>query len=308
MDRLGPWLHRMDDGGTAHLTKCMKYLPTSTRSTQIRKVDPVISILATIAILVFQITIGTFVAWAGPPFRTDDPETVGYRGWEIDVASVMSNDKDGTSATAPQIEANYGLLANLDLHIIAPFSYVSPNEGSAHYGFGDIELGVKYRFVQENHWFPTVATFPLVEIPTGNQKQGLGSGHVGGFIPLWLQKSWGPWATYGGGGYWINPGSGNKNYWFIGWVGQRDLSEKITLGGELFYTTPQEVGQSSETGFNVGGFLNLTEEHHVLLSAGRDIHGPNRFFMYLGYQLTIGPREGKKDESLSLTRSKILYK
>jgi hypothetical protein len=298
----------MDSGGADHLTNCTKYLPTTTRSTQIRKGDPLISILATIAVLVFQITIGTCVAWAGPPFRTDDPGTVGYRGWEIDVASVMSKDKDGTSATAPQLEVNYGLLSNLDLHMIASLSYVNPNEGSTHYGFGDLELGVKYQFIQENHWLPMVATFPLLEMPTGNQKQGLGGGHVNAFIPLWFQKSWDPWTTYGGGGYWINPGQGNKNYWFIGWVVQRDLSEKITLGGELFYTTPEMVGESSQTGFNVGGFFNFTEEHHLLFSIGRDIDGPNRFSMYLGYQLTLGPREEKKEGTLSFARSRIPYK
>lgn len=214
-------------------------------------------LLATVAILVFHITLSTRVAWTGPPFRTDDPETVGYRHWEIDVASVMSKDQEGISATAPQFEVNYGLLASLDLHIIAPLSYVSPNEGSMHYGFGDLELGAKYRFIQESDWIPMVATFPLVEMPTGNRAQGLGSGHVRAFIPLWFQKSWEPWTTYGGGGYWINPGRGNKNYWFIGWVAQRDLSEKITLGGELFHTTPGTVGEESKTGFNVGGFFNF---------------------------------------------------
>jgi hypothetical protein len=28
-----------------------------------------------------------------------------------------------------------------------------------------------------------------------------------------VQKSAGDWSTYGGG-YWINPGVGNKNFWF----------------------------------------------------------------------------------------------
>jgi len=31
---------------------------------------------------------------------------------------------------------------------------------------------------------------------------------VRGFLPLWLQKSWGRWTSYGGG-YWIN-GSGQR--------------------------------------------------------------------------------------------------
>jgi len=157
----------------------------------------VISLLATFVILLFQIIITTFVAWAGPPFVTDDPEPVGYRHWEIDVASQMLKDKDGISGTAPHFEINYGLLPDVDLHTIIPLSYVSPNEGSTNYGFGDIELGIKCRFVQESDWLPMVGTFPLVDLPTGNHGRGLGNGKVKVFIPIWLQKSWAPWTTYG---------------------------------------------------------------------------------------------------------------
>jgi hypothetical protein len=265
----------------------------------------VLSLLATIVLLVFQITISTLVAWAGPPFVTDDPETVGYRDWEVDIASQMSKDGDGISGTAPHFEVNYGLMPNIDLHILVPLSYVSPNEGSTHYGFGDIELGVKYRFIQEANLLPQVGTFLIIDVPTGSKSKGLGSGNVKTFIPIWLQKSWGPWTTFGGGGYWINPGSDNKNYWFVGWVLQRDLSKTITLGAELFYTTPKMRRDTTETGFNVGGFFTFTEKHHLLFSAGRDIDGPNRFLMYIGYQLTLGPREEKKEGFLSFVHKKI---
>ncbi len=267
-----------------------------------------ISLLAIILTLLFQITISTFVAWAGAPFISDDPETVGALHWEIDVASQMLKDKFGMSGTVPQVEVNYGLLPDMDLHTVVPLSYVSPNEGSTSFGVGDIELGAKYRFVQESNRFPMVATFPLAEIPTGDHKRALGSGHVRAFIPLWLQKSWEGWTTSGGGGYWIYPGSENKNYWLIGWVVQRDLSKKITLGTELLYTTSQARKAGSHMGFNAGGSFNFSEEHHLLFSAGRDMHGSNRFSMYVGYQLTLGPREEKKEGSLSFTRSKIPYK
>ena len=267
-----------------------------------------ISLWATIVILMFQATISALVAYAGPPFLTDDPETVGHRGWEVYVASQMVKGKDKKSGTAPHFEVNYGLLSNLDLHAIFPLVYVDPEEDSTHYGFGDIELGVKYRFVEEEGHLPMVATFPLVGLPTGNHNKGLGAGHMRAFLPLWLQKSWGPWTTYGGGGYFINPGSENKNYWYAGGVLQRDLSEKATLGGELFYTTSQTAGEGSRTGFNVGGVFNFSEEHHLLFSAGRHIHGPDRFLMYIGYQLTFGLREEKKEGFLSSIRNKISMK
>ena len=236
-------------------------------------------------------------AFAGPPFVTDDPEPVEYRHWEIYLASQNAKDKGGWSGTAPHFEVNYGALPNLQLHLIAPLAYVKPNDGSSHYGFGDMELGAKYRFIQETDWRPQVGTFTMLEVPTGSSSNGLGSGHVRAFLPIWFQKSLGPWQSYGGGGYWINPGSGNKDYWFFGWQVQRDLSQAITLGGELFYNTPTASGEGNRLGFNVGTIVNFTESHHLLFSTGRDIHGQNRFSMYIAYQLTLGPHEEKKEDS-----------
>jgi hypothetical protein len=47
------------------------------------------------------------VAFAGPPFRTDDPEPVEYKHWELYLASQGSFDHDEGSLTAPHVEINY---------------------------------------------------------------------------------------------------------------------------------------------------------------------------------------------------------
>ena len=51
---------------------------------------------------------------------------------------------------------------------------------------------------------PQVAVFPAIFFPTRVGSRRLGAGHVIGFLPVWAQKSFGEWTTYGGGGYWIN--------------------------------------------------------------------------------------------------------
>lgn len=110
------------------------------------------------------------------------------------------------------------------------------------------------------------------------------------FLPVWVQKSFGEWTTYGGGGYWINPGAGNRNYWFAGWVLQRKLTEQVTLGGELFHQTADSLGATDSTGFNLGGFYDFTENHHLLFSAGRGIQGANdtnQLSYYLGYRYSF---------------------
>lgn len=232
--------------------------------------------------------------WAGPPFITDDPEPVEYRHGEFYIASQYANNKDGKAGTGPHFEVNYGAVPDVQLHLLLPLAYAHPNGGPTFYGIGDTEVGVKYRFIHETDAIPQVGTFPIVHIPTGDSDRGLGSGHVPVFLPLWLQKSWGPWTTYGGGGYWINPGTGNKNFWQLGWLGQREITKSLTVGAEVFYFGKDINDGRDRTGYNIGGIINLSESHHILVSAGSDIAGDNRFSAYLGYQWTFGPHEEEK--------------
>lgn len=230
---------------------------------------------------------------AGPPFQTDDPEPVELHHYEVYIASEYTHDRDGVSYTGPHVEVNYGVAPDTQLHVVAPYVWARPDRGQNERGYGDTELGVKYRFIHEGPKRPQVGVFPLVELPTGNKDKGLGNGRAQFYLPVWLQKSWGSWTTYGGTGYWVNPGDGNRDWWFTGWLVQRDLSPRLTLGGEVFHRTPDVVGGESGTGFNLGAMVNPDEGHHLLLSAGRDFHGPNRLTMYAGWQWTFGPREAK---------------
>jgi hypothetical protein len=235
-------------------------------------------------------------AWAGPPFITDDPETVEYHHGEFYIASQYAGNKDGREGTLPQFEFNYGIVPDVQLHLLVPFALVHPDGGPTAYGLGDSEVGVKYRFVHEGEDVPQVGIFPIAHIPTGDADRGLGSGHVPLFLPVWLQKSWGPWTTYGGGGYWFNPGGGNRNFWQTGWLVQRDITKALTVGAEIFYFGRDTLAGRGRTGYNAGGIFNMSEEHHILFSAGRDITGDNRLSVYLGYQWTFGPPDDVKKD------------
>ncbi|HEV2696256.1 MAG TPA: hypothetical protein VG347_25450 [Verrucomicrobiae bacterium] len=174
---------------------------------------------------------GPLTVLAGPPFLTDDPEPVDYQNWEFYIASQHTETSDGWSGTAPHIEINYGVITNVQLHVIAPLAYNAPNGGSTHYGYGDTELGVKLRFVQETEKMPQIRVFPLLEVPAGSESKGLGSGHVQAFLPVWAQKSFDEWTVYGGGGYGINPGAGNENWGFVGVVVQKQVTKKFCSAG-----------------------------------------------------------------------------
>jgi hypothetical protein len=238
----------------------------------------------TLSLLAWPLT-----ALAGPPFITDDPEPVDYQHWEFYIASQHTETSDGWAGTAPHFELNYGVVTNVQLHLIAPLAYAAPSVGGAHYGYGDTELGVKFRFLQQSDRLPEAGIFPLLEIPTGSRSNGLGTGRLHAFLPLWLQKDFGDWSVYGGGGYGINPGPGNENWGFVGAVLQKQVTKNFLLGGEIYHSTSQVTGGRDDTAFNLGTVIDFTEHQHLLFSAGRSFSGPTEFQCYIAYQFTFGP-------------------
>lgn len=240
-------------------------------------------------VIVYGLACVALPVLAGPPFMTDDPEPADYKHHEFYIAAQQVRTADGRSGTMPHLEYNYGVAPDVHLHIIAPYVFNRPEGGLSQRGYGDTELGIKYRFVRETETRPMVGAFPILLLPSGNESRGLGNGHAQLLLPLWVQKRWGKWQSYGGGGYWIDNAPGAKNHWFYGWQVQKDLTEHLTLGGELFHSTEAVAGEGSSTGFNLGGYYSFDEHNHLLFSAGEGLtnaRATNRFSSYAAYQWT----------------------
>lgn len=223
-------------------------------------------------------------AMCGPPFRTDDPQPVDFRHWEFYLASAQEFDRRESQATLPHFEINYGILPNTQIHLVAPLEYIHSESGTQ-YGYSNTELGIKYRFLQETDRSPQIGIFPLVEIPTADKL--FGETNFQAFLPVWFQKDWNHLTTYGGAGFWYNPGTGNKNWMFAGWQIQYDFSDIVTLGGELYYQTADQEGSKADAGGGFGGFINLTEADHILFSVGHNLVAQGSANGYLGFLLTI---------------------
>ncbi|MEO6883341.1 MAG: hypothetical protein ABI199_04865 [Bacteroidia bacterium] len=223
---------------------------------------------------------------AGPPYDTDDPVPVDFHHWEFYCSSVGFVNENTVVSTAPHIEVNYGPFHNVQLHIITPMSYVTDKEKSA-YGYGDTELGMKFRFVNRDSGRFQIGVFPLIELPTGNANKDLGSGNTSIYIPIWIQKAIGKWTSYGGGGYWINPGKGNQNYEFVGCQTQYQIIKSTSIGCEAYYVTASQIGGKGDFRFRLGSVIDFNDYHHLLFSIGRSIIGDTNLQWYLGYQLTI---------------------
>jgi hypothetical protein len=220
-----------------------------------------------------------------PPFVTDDPKPTEYQHHEMYIVSEQTSTPDGKVVT-PQFEYNYGALPDLQLCIAYPSAGQMKQQA-----LGDLVLGAKYRFMQETDSHPMMAFYPVVSIPNGDANKGLGNGRTQTFLPLCIQRTWGDWQSYGGGGCLINKASGANNHWYYGWVLQRRISGQITLGGEVFHEVEQLPADMSSTGFGLGITYNLDQHNRLLLSAstGRaltDVGTQTRSSAYIGYGLT----------------------
>jgi hypothetical protein len=244
------------------------------------------SLLSTLAMLV--VTPGA--ALAGAPFQTDDPAVIAVAHTDVLVFNQQTLAGSGRSGVLAGAEIHYGLIPNLEVDIGMPYAFNSPTGGGAQRGYGDTTLEIKYRLIQEADTTPQVSFVPKFDLSTGNANRGLGNGGNQLFIALALQKNNDKFQMNGNGGYWINNGPDNRNYWFLGWQAQYAFTNHWQLGIEIFHTSPQVVGQGRSTGFNVGGYYLIDPKNQILLSAGRGLQNAaetNRVSTYLGYQHSL---------------------
>ena len=241
----------------------------------------------------FALLIGMLAAapvHANPPFETDDPGVFPQHTGEAYLFSSGTRSAGDTAlGAAPGVEVNYSFAANTFAHLIVPAGYDNEAGSRSTYGLGNVELGFKWRFLNQDDNGIDVATFPLAELPSGSARRGLGSHKASYFVPLWLQKDFGPWTVYGGGGRWFEHDRGRRDWWFSGLLVQRQLTPRLYLGGELTHSTPQVPGGPSATGFNLGGGYTFSKPWQVLFSAGRNLTNvaDNRFTFYLALYRTL---------------------
>jgi hypothetical protein len=235
-------------------------------------------------ILVAWCFVLTGVVRAGPPFVTDDPEVPPVGGWEINIPFTLERTPGTSSMQAPLLDLNYGL-PEIQLELDVPVAVVHEENRGTAAGLGDILLGVKWRFFDDDHSKIQFATYPQVFTPTGNRQRGLGSGRPAYELPLLAQKSWEKWTLYGNVGYWLQAAPGEKNYWYAGAVLQCDINDRLTLGAELFGNTVKESGGRADIAFNIGGTWKLAKHLNLLFTGGRDISGNTRALLYLGLQI-----------------------
>lgn len=133
------------------------------------------------------------VAWCGStrparaqqPFLVDDAEVTPGRGWHVELSSQVDVLRPAARPARWQNvfewEVNYGAGGRVELAALLPVvSLVSDAAGgrtSAH-GIGDATLAAKWRLTSDPAAAHALALSATLEVPSGSQRRGLGTGLV----------------------------------------------------------------------------------------------------------------------------------
>jgi len=209
------------------------------------------------------------LALAGPPFVTDDPEPTDTGHFEDYLYTQGALVSGEAFEPGVGIEIDYGAFANTQLTLTLPLN-PTPGPGGMGLVWAPLGGGVKYRFIQEDHdgWRPQVAIFPQIFIPVGSATRGTPTTEL---LPIWIQKSFGTWTSFGGGGYTNNPGPANRNYIIYGWALQRQVTDTLALGGEVFGQTPDAVGTRARTAVGLAALYDFSKTWHLIGSVNTGI-------------------------------------
>ena len=224
-------------------------------------------------------------AKAGPPFLTDDPEPTETGHWEVYAPFVEVDGQGNDFAGATGVELNYGAARDVQITVGLPVDFQHDDEGSR-WGAGDFRLSVKYRIWNDEAAGLQIAVFPSVTLPTGTN--GMGADRVTGFLPVWIQKDYGPWSVFGGGGYAINPGLGNRDFWSGGLAVTRKFGARLVLGVEAKREGADTDDGHASTSLGFGGIYQLEAPFRLLASGGptfADDGGATGYHAYLAVGL-----------------------
>lgn len=243
--------------------------------------------LVPLAGLVLSLVLGIGGALAGPPYLADDPEPTEFRHFEIYAYTGGTDTRAGIGGTAG-FDFNYGATPDLQLTAVFPVAYDNPRNGPNAAGFGNVELAAKYRFLHQDDVGWDVAIFPRVFLssPTRN----VGDRHTSLLLPIWLERDWGKWSTFGGGGCTLNHSRYSRDFCTIGWALTRQVTSGLRFGAEIVHRSPDQKGGRATTGIGAGLKYDINDHYHLLAYAGPGIQNAaetNRLSWYSSFLFTF---------------------
>ena len=213
----------------------------------------------------FAVAAGIALTWAapanaGPPYITDDPDPTElghYETYAFSDGLFANHDYEGATG----FDLNYGPLADVQLTATLPLDVTSA--ARPHLSRGEVEVGLKWRFLQDEKRGLSLAIFPRAFLPTSRY-----GGRASVLLPVWAGWKNDHWSVFGGGGFHLRPGAGNRDSVIEALAVTRTFSERLTIGGEIAHEGADAVDGEGTATLGLGAVVGLGGPFSLLLSGG----------------------------------------
>lgn len=237
-------------------------------------------LLIALAGLLAALRATTVLAQGGPPLITDDPGTPGDGNWEVNLAVTYEHLRDESVLEAPLLDVNYGLGDRLQLKAEVPWVFQDSLEAGERLSeFGSPDLGVKWRFVDEEQAGVAVSVYPQLQLNTPD---------VEFVVPVQVARHFGRWGVNGEVGY--NFVEADEDELIYGLAASYDVSDELELLAE-FYGESDVDFEEDQLVFNLGFRYGLNDNLRLLFAAGRSLRESGAdepdLLVYAGVQLTF---------------------
>lgn len=237
------------------------------------------------AVMMGALCIST-ATFAGPPLETDDPGTPGDGKWEINFASTLEQ-RGSTWNFKPLVDVNYGWGEHVQLKLKPRLGVLDLEDEGARAGMGNIQVGVKWRFLDEDTHGVAMSIYPQGDFnpPGHSAERGLvDEGHQL-FLPFQMARTFGRTFVYFEAGY--NWHEQQDDHFVLGLAAEYSLTEAFQLVAELRDGATRNFDEH-ELFFNAGFKWKLHGNWTLLASGGRTLHEARGddvgVFSYLGLQ------------------------
>jgi hypothetical protein len=232
-------------------------------------------------------------AQGGPPYYTNDPGTPGNRNWEINLGYMPFLYSGASITHMPDVDINYGLGDRIQLTYENAWLRVKEGSDAAKYGLGQDQLGLKWRFYDNDKTGLGISIFPQLSInnPDHAVQRGITPPGASLIIPVEFSKKLGQIDVNWEFGY--NAVHLGPDGWLAGLVVGRDMSKKLELDAE-FYGLGTFNHSSNQQTLAAGARYKLRPPFIFLLMAGRSVMSADKlqpFFVgYFGIQFLLPPK------------------
>ncbi|MFQ5635862.1 MAG: hypothetical protein ACE5G3_11110 [Gammaproteobacteria bacterium] len=231
------------------------------------------------------------MAVAGPPLFIDDPGILDRGQWEIITAATASKIDGGDRAVElPVLDVSVGLGENIQASAAYPYVLVDSGGGPEKSDFGNLAVGVKWRFFESETLQIAVAPGYQFGIHANAARFGIGSDTPVATLPVNLEYAWGDWILNAELAYAAIEREEDEVAY--GAAIGHPVGPRMQLMLEIYGAASSEF-EDHAVNFNVGADIAVTEAWHILVAAGSGISEPTggeelRLTGFLGIQYFTG--------------------